>query len=75
MKKLIAAATILAFSSGIAFAHEATENAPRKPAEEVTKVQAPNKSEKKPVSHSGGTDSNGCHTNHQTGDYHCHNPK
>ncbi|PBB57957.1 MULTISPECIES: YHYH domain-containing protein [Mesorhizobium] len=22
--------------------------------------------------HSGGTDSNGCHKNHQTGDYHCH---
>lgn len=28
-----------------------------------------------PVKHSGGTDANGCHTNHQTGDYHCHNPK
>ena len=26
-------------------------------------------------SHSGGTDSCGCHTNHQTGDYHCHNRK
>lgn len=23
-------------------------------------------------SHSGRTDSSGCHTNHQTGDYHCH---
>ncbi|WP_437612862.1 YHYH domain-containing protein [Erwinia sp. V71] len=23
--------------------------------------------------HSGGTDSSGCHTNHKTGDYHCHN--
>ncbi|MGO8414950.1 YHYH domain-containing protein, partial [Rhizobium ruizarguesonis] len=22
--------------------------------------------------HGGGTDSNGCHTNHKTGDYHCH---
>ncbi|MDA7817235.1 YHYH domain-containing protein [Sulfurimonas sp.] len=22
--------------------------------------------------HSGGTDSRGCHTNSQTGDYHCH---
>lgn len=22
--------------------------------------------------HSGGTDSNGCHTNHKTGEYHCH---
>jgi hypothetical protein len=27
------------------------------------------------VQHSGGTDSRGCHTNHTTGDYHCHNPK
>lgn len=25
--------------------------------------------------HSGGTDAYGCHTNHQTGEYHCHNPK
>ncbi|WP_159567665.1 YHYH domain-containing protein [Budvicia diplopodorum] len=25
--------------------------------------------------HSGGTDSNGCHTNHKTGEYHCHNRK
>ena len=24
------------------------------------------------MGHSGGTDSNGCHTNHKTGDYHCH---
>ncbi|WP_109672813.1 YHYH domain-containing protein [Mesorhizobium loti] len=22
--------------------------------------------------HSGGTDANGCHTNHKTGEYHCH---
>jgi hypothetical protein len=22
--------------------------------------------------HSGRTDSNGCHTNHKTGSYHCH---
>lgn len=25
--------------------------------------------------HSGGTDRYGCHTNHSTGDYHCHNPR
>lgn len=24
------------------------------------------------IAHSGGTDANGCHTNHKTGDYHCH---
>jgi hypothetical protein len=26
-------------------------------------------------SHSGGTNAEGCHTNRQTGDYHCHTPK
>jgi hypothetical protein len=26
-------------------------------------------------SHSGGTDSYGCHHNRKTGGYHCHNPK
>jgi hypothetical protein len=32
--------------------------------------------EAQPVfSHSGGTNADGCHTNHRTGDYHCHNPK
>lgn len=25
--------------------------------------------------HSGGTDRNGCHYDHSTGVYHCHNPK
>nr|WP_072016840.1 YHYH domain-containing protein [Erwinia oleae] len=24
------------------------------------------------LAHSGRTDANGCHTNHKTGDYHCH---
>jgi hypothetical protein len=27
------------------------------------------------TSHSGGTDQYGCHKDHKTGDYHCHNPK
>jgi len=26
-------------------------------------------------SHSGGTNAAGCHTNHRTGDFHCHTPK
>jgi hypothetical protein len=25
--------------------------------------------------HSGGTNAQGCHTNHATGDYHCHTPR
>ena len=24
------------------------------------------------ISHSGGTDANGCHKDHKTGDFHCH---
>lgn len=24
------------------------------------------------LAHSGGTDKNGCHRDHSTGDYHCH---
>ena len=24
------------------------------------------------MAHSGGTNSDGCHTNHKTGEYHCH---
>ncbi|MBA1344130.1 YHYH domain-containing protein [Rhizobium sp. 25PS6] len=24
------------------------------------------------TAHGGGTDGNGCHTNHKTGGYHCH---
>lgn len=24
------------------------------------------------LAHGGGLDANGCHTNHKTGDYHCH---
>lgn len=27
------------------------------------------------MGHSGGTDANGCHTDHKTGDYHCHKTK
>ncbi|MDP2008927.1 MAG: YHYH domain-containing protein [Phenylobacterium sp.] len=73
MKLLIViAASLLATS---ALAHEAppaTKPTPS-PAASVKKVPAP---ATKPVkSHSGGTDAYGCHTNSQTGDYHCHKPK
>lgn len=29
-------------------------------------------SQEQVISHSGGTDQYGCHTNHKTGVYHCH---
>lgn len=75
MKKIISTIIINAVAATGALAHESTENNNRTPAEEVTKVQAPVKNETKPTAHSGGTDSNGCHTNHSTGEYHCHNRK
>lgn len=75
MKKLIATMIIGAFVTTSALAHESTENNRPKPAEEVAKVQAPLNGDSKPKGHSGGTDSNGCHTNHSTGEYHCHNRK
>ncbi|WP_025552328.1 YHYH domain-containing protein [Sphingobium fuliginis] len=75
MKKLIATVIIGAFAATGAIAHESSENNRPKPAEDVAKTQAPSKGETKPAGHSGGTDSNGCHTNHSTGEYHCHNRK
>lgn len=75
MKKLIATVALCAFAVTGAMAHESTENNPRKPTEEMAKVPAPKKGEVKPLGHSGGTDRYGCHTNHSTGDYHCHNRK
>lgn len=59
---IITAALVLAAP---AVAHEKPTTAP---------VAAPAQPKPKPT-HSGGTDQYGCHTNHQTGDYHCHNPK
>lgn len=44
------------------------------PKTEKAEVEAVKSDDRKPK-HSGGTDANGCHTNHKTGDYHCHNPK
>lgn len=70
------AASALAMTAP-AVAHESTSGttstetpAPKKPFSETTADHT-----KKPLQHSGGTDSQGCHTNHSTGVYHCHNPK
>lgn len=71
--KLIAT-TILALMIGVpAVAHET----PVGKSSEITTVMKSKASEADPTakSHSGGTDSKGCHTNHKTGDYHCHKPK
>lgn len=53
----------------------AHEEAP-KPTKSVPKpVAATSPAASNTVHHSGGTDAKGCHKNHATGDYHCHNPK
>ena len=75
MKKIIATMAICAFAATGALAHESNENNRPKPTDDTAKVQAPSKGESKPSGHSGGTDRYGCHTNHSTGEYHCHNPK
>ncbi|KKW90614.1 YHYH domain-containing protein [Sphingobium chungbukense] len=75
MKKITAAIIIGVFASTGGLAHEAAENNRPKAADEAVKVAAPGKGENKSRAHSGGTDSNGCHTNHSTGEYHCHNRK
>lgn len=77
MKKMIAAMVICAFATTGAMAHEASDPRPAQPTEEAAKAPAPQRSVNKPSAkpHSGGTDARGCHTNHSTGDYHCHNPK
>lgn len=74
MRLLIVTAFLMA--STPAFAHD-EKQAPQAAAAKPAKASAA----AKPVAralvtgHSGGTDANGCHTNSQTGDYHCHNPK
>ena len=70
MKLLIAVA--MSFLATAAFAHEVP--AGTKPAEKAPST-APKDVVKPVTGHSGGTDAYGCHTNHQTGDYHCHKPK
>lgn len=72
MKSFIIGVALATMFSVSAFAHEAPVDSARvKPAEKKADAQATNKL----LKHSGGTDSRGCHTNHKTGEYHCHNPK
>ena len=67
--RILAIASMMALTSTAALSHE-TETA--RPKSEETKK--PQKGETgKP--HSGGTDKYGCHKDHSTGEYHCHNPK
>lgn len=71
MKMWIAAAAV-ALAASTAIAHEAPPGT--KPASPAKPAETP-KAQKVVKAHSGGTDAYGCHTNSQTGDYHCHRPK
>lgn len=73
----IIASMIAALSVAVAVPVLAHENTNAEPAEKGASRQSVSheKNDRKPVQHSGGTDANGCHKNHTTGDYHCHNPK
>jgi hypothetical protein len=72
----------MAFSTPIV-AHETLGIDPRTPAvsngankaADGKKSATEQRVQAQPVGHSGGTDSKGCHTDHSTGDYHCHKPK
>lgn len=70
MKILLIAALSLVASA--AFAHDTPPKSQPATAPKAASV----KPVPKPTNgHSGGTDAYGCHTNSQTGDYHCHKPK
>jgi len=75
MKSLAVCLAAIAFVAAPAFAHEAKDKTPSEQNKaQKTPAEAP-KAEERATEHSGGTDKYGCHTNHKTGDYHCHNPK
>lgn len=72
----IFAAVALSLVASVASAHDAppkTQPAASPPATSAPK--APSATPSPVKSHSGGTDAQGCHTNSQTGEYHCHRPK
>jgi hypothetical protein len=75
MKLLIAVtASVALITSAAALAHGTQKN--EAAAKIALKASTASSSEVlSPQPHSGGTDSKGCHTNHKTGDYHCHKPK
>lgn len=75
MKLFTACIAATALFAAPAFAHEeetaATRGAPVKAENRTVEAEKADEA----LKHSGGTDSRGCHTNHKTGEYHCHTPK
>ncbi|WP_159975929.1 MULTISPECIES: YHYH domain-containing protein [unclassified Novosphingobium] len=70
--KFVAILTVAILAGSVpAIAHESVEAVKPKPAA----PQGQQSQQPQTPQHSGGTDANGCHTNHSTGVYHCHRPK
>lgn len=76
MKKIsiVAIASLLAVG-GTAVAHEPSKQSAKIELRNSVVVKSQSSLVQKPADHSGGTDARGCHTNSQTGVYHCHQPK
>lgn len=73
--KIIFLAVAAILTAGTAHAHEDEAKPKQALVHEQKQPKEVPDAVSKPATHSGGTDANGCHTNHATGDYHCHNPK
>ncbi|MBF7015060.1 YHYH domain-containing protein (plasmid) [Novosphingobium resinovorum] len=69
----ILAICAIVLSATPALAHEDTNTA--KPTAIAAPATKPQQGQSQTPQHSGGTDANGCHKNHSTGEYHCHRPK
>lgn len=76
MKKIniIVSLGLLVVGAG-AVAHEPVKQKSKVDIQIASVVKSEKSLIQKAAEHSGGTDSKGCHTNHSTGVYHCHNPK
>lgn len=76
MKKISVIVSLgLLFVSVGAVAHEPVKQKSKVDVQSASSVKSYKSLIQKAAGHSGGTDSRGCHTNHSTGVYHCHNPK
>ncbi len=78
--KIIAIFAFLAVLSTPVIAHDQPANSKIAQSNEVPIQNAPgskvnvnsDSTNRGPIQHGGGLDRYGCHTNHKTGDYHCH---
>lgn len=75
MKKVLLLSLVALAATGTARAHDDEAKPKQALVHEQKRPIETAQADTKPTAHSGGTDANGCHTNHATGEYHCHNPR